>query len=204
MRLADYEAFMLLEECEKHRLISDANDAGVTLEATKEVMHEMALEQYNQLLAVQNDAFRIKVYEHNRQAILRGGVDQAWVDLDEADLDMANTYYKIAGVNVTLCKYELAGFNFRACVDIQIKVLGANNLDVAKTYYYIACLYSLQKKYELSLEIYGKCLAIRIAVLGENHVDVLDTNACIGTVRAKDEYDKACLDIQNNQFGGLP
>ena len=187
MRLADYEAWMLLEECEKHRLISDANDAGVTLEATKEVMHEMALEQYDQLLAVQNNAVRIKVYEHNRQ-VRRGEVDQALVDLDEANLDIANTYYKIAGVNVTLCKYELAGFNFRACVDIQIKVLGANNLDVAKTYYTIACLYSMQKKYELALETYGKCLAIRIAVLGENHVAVLHINACI----AMDEHHKAC------------
>jgi tetratricopeptide (TPR) repeat protein len=204
MRLADYEAWMALEESEKHRLISDANDARLTVEATQEVMHEMALEQYNGWLAVHIVVVRNAVYQHARQVIRRGEVDQALVDLDEANLDMANTYYKIAGVNVTLCKYELAGFNFRACVDIQIKVLGANNLDVAKTYYWIACLYSLQKKYELSLEIYGKCLAIRIAVLGENHVDVLDTNACIGTVRANDEYDKACLDIQNNQFGGLP
>jgi tetratricopeptide (TPR) repeat protein len=181
MRLADYEAWMALEECEKNRLISDANDAGVTLEATKEVMHEMALEQYNKLLAVQ-------VFWHARQVIRRGEVD-----LDEAYLDMANTYYKIAGVNMTLNKYELAGFNFRACLDIQIKVLGANNLDVAKTYNTIAGLYSMQKKYELALETYGKCLAIRIAVLGENHVDVLctKTNMCmVRSTRAIDEFDE--------------
>jgi len=103
---------------------------------------------------------------------------------------------------VTLCKYELAGFNFRACLDIQIKVLGANNLDVASTYYMIAGLYSMQKKYELSLEIYGKCLAIRIAVLGENHVYVLYTNASICATRAKEEFDK--LIDSPLQFGGLP
>jgi tetratricopeptide (TPR) repeat protein len=193
MRLADYEAWMALEECEKHRLISDANDARVTLEATQEVMHVMALEQYNKLLAVRIVAVRIKVYEHARQAIRRGEVDQALVDLDEANLDMANTYHKIAGVNMTLYKYELAGFNFRNCLDIQIKVLGANNLDVANTYNMLACLYSMQKKYELALETYGKCLAIRIAVLGENHVDVLHTKTkmCeVRATRAMDEFDK--------------
>jgi tetratricopeptide (TPR) repeat protein len=179
MRLADYEAWMALEECEKHRLISDANDARLTLEATQEVMHVMALEQYNQLLAVQ-------VYWH--PVIRRGEVDQALVDLDEAILDMASTYTKIAGVNMTLYKYELAGFNFRACLDIQIKVLGANNLDVANTYYMLACLYSMQKKYELALETYGKCLAIRIAVLGENHVDVLCTKMKMGEVRMFEEW----------------
>jgi tetratricopeptide (TPR) repeat protein len=181
MRLADYEAWMALEECEKHRLISDANDARLTLEATQEVMHVMALEQYNKLLAVQ-------VYWHARQVIRRGEVDQALVDLD-----MANTYHKIAGVNMTLYKYELAGFNFRNCLDIQIKVLGANNLDVANTYNMLACLYSMQKKYELALETYGKCLAIRIAVLGENHVDVLHTKTkmCeVRATRAMDEFDK--------------
>ena len=182
---------MALEECEKHRLISDANDAGVTLEATKEVMHEMALEQYNQLLAVQIDARRIKVYEYDRQAILRGGVDQAWLEVDEGDLDMANTYHNIAGVYQTQDKYELAVFHALKCLDIQIKVLGANNLDVANTYHMIAGLYSMQKKGELSLEMYGKCLAIRIAVSGENHWRVEYTNACIDSVRAKDEFDKA-------------
>jgi tetratricopeptide (TPR) repeat protein len=180
MALAAYEAWMALFECE------------VTLEATKEVMHEMALEQYNQLLAVQIDARRIKVYEYDRQAILRGGVDQAWLDLDEADLDMANTYHKIAGVNDALCKYELAVFHALKCLDIQIKVLGAINLDVANTYHMIAALYSVQKKGELSLEMYGKCLAIRIAVLGENHWRVLDTNHCINIVRAIDKCYKAC------------
>jgi tetratricopeptide (TPR) repeat protein len=221
MRLADYEAWMALEESEKHRLISDANDARLTVEATQEVMHVMALEQYNKLLVVQ-------VNWHARQVIRRGEVDQALVDLDEAILDMASTYNKIAGVNVTLCKYELAGFNFRACLDIQIKVLGANNLDVASTYYMIAGLYYMQKKYELSLEIYGKCLAIRIAVLGENHVYVLYTQNAIfcatrakeelGDVRASeasiragasirathamDEFDK--LIASPLQFGGLP
>jgi tetratricopeptide (TPR) repeat protein len=202
MRLADYEAWMALEECEKHRLISDANDARLTLEATQEVMHVMALEQYNGLLAVRIVVVRNKVYEHARQAILRGEVDQALVDLDEANLDMANTYHKIAGVNKTLYKYELAGFNFRNCLDIQIKVLGANNLDVANTYNMLACLYSMQKKYEMALENYGKCLAIRIAVLGENHVDVLCTNASICATRAKDEFDK--LIDSPLQFGGLP
>ena len=197
MRLADYEAWMALEECEKNRLISDANDAGVTLEATQEVMHVMALEQYNYLLAV-----RINVYMHAR----RGEVD-----LDEAYLDMANTYHKIAGVNMTLYKYELAGFNFRTCLDIQIKVLGANNLDVANTYNTIACLYSAQKKYEMALIKYEKCLAIRIAVLGENHVDVLRTKmkmgefraseASIRATRAMDEFDK--LIDSPLQFGGL-
>jgi tetratricopeptide (TPR) repeat protein len=186
MRLADYEAWMALEESEKHRLISDANDARLTLEATQEVMHVMALEQYNKLLVVQ-------VNWHARQVIRRGEVDQALVDLDEAILDMASTYNKIAGVNMRLYKYELAGFNFRNCLDIQIKVLGANNLDVANTYNMLACLYSMQKKYELALETYGKCLAIRIAVLGENHVDVLHTKTkmCeVRATRAMDEFDK--------------
>jgi tetratricopeptide (TPR) repeat protein len=196
--LADYEAWMALEESEKHRLISDANDARLTVEATQEVMHVMALEQYNKLLVVQ-------VNWHARQVIRRGEVDQALVDLDEAILDMASTYTKIAGVNMTLCKYELAGFNFRACLDIQIKVLGANNLDVANTYYMLACLYSMQKKYELALETYGKCLAIRIAVLGENHVAVLHTQRKMCEVRsthAIDEFDK--LIASPLQFGGLP
>jgi tetratricopeptide (TPR) repeat protein len=208
--LADYEAWMALEESEKHRLISDANDARLTVEATQEVMHVMALEQYNELLVVQ-------VNWHARQVIRRGEVEQALffirrgevdqanldldeaiLDLDEANLDVANTYYKIADVNMTLRKYELAGFNFRACVDIQIKVLGANNVDVANTYNTIACLYHMQKKYELALETYGKCLAIRIAVLGENHVDVLCTKIKMGEVRIFQEWNLSL------QFGGLP
>jgi tetratricopeptide (TPR) repeat protein len=147
--LADYEAWMALEESEKHRLISDANDARLTVEATQEVMHEMALEQYNKLLVVQ-------VNWHARQVIRRGEVDQALVDLDEAILDMASTYNKIAGVNMRLYKYELAGFNFRNCLDIQIKVLGANNLDVAKTYYKIGLVYNAQPNYDLALYHFNK------------------------------------------------
>jgi hypothetical protein len=179
--LADYEAWMALEESEKHRLISDANDARLTVEATQEVMHEMALERYNGWLAVHIVVVRNAVYQHARQVIRRGEVDQALVDLDEANLDMANTYYKIAGVNVTLCKYELAGFNFRACLDIQIKVLGANNMDVSSTWMALEeCEKHRRAKEEASIR----------------------AGASIRANHAMDEFDK--LIVSPLQFGGLP
>ena len=153
---------MALEESEKHRLISDANDARLTVEATQEVMHEMALERYNGWLNVDIVVVRNAVYQHARQVMRRGEVDQALVDLDEANLDMASTYTKIAGVNMTLYKYEMAVINFTKCLAIQIKVLGANNVDVAKTYYKIGLVYNAQRKDYMTLNNFKKCHAIHM------------------------------------------
>ena len=143
MKLADYEAWMALEECEKHRLISDANDersammARVTLEAIQEVMHVMALEQYKKFLAVRIEASHGALLRamHNRAEVLlgRAEVNQSLVDLDEVELDVANTYHKIAGVYKTQDKYEMALEQYEKCLAIRIAVLGENHVDVLRT-----------------------------------------------------------------------
>jgi tetratricopeptide (TPR) repeat protein len=170
----------------------------VTLEEQEDVMHVMALEQYKKLLVIRIETSRIK--------LIAPWIPTSYMaDLAKANLDVAKTFKKIAVIYKTQKKYELAMYNFKKCLAIQIKYLGANNLDVANTYYMLACLYSMQKKYELALETYGKCLAIRIAVLGENHVDVLHTKTkmCeVRATRAMDEFDK--LIDSPLQFGGLP
>jgi len=141
----------------------------VTLKEQEAVMHVMALEQYEKCLAVRIEAVLIcldpdNVYEHALQAILRGGPDQALVDLDEANLDMANTYNNIAGVYKTQGKCEMA----------YLPVLGPGLLDNASVADF--------GKYEMALVHYEKCLAIRIKVLGENHVDVCKTQLNIAEV----------------------
>ena len=139
---------MAMEECDKYRLISVCIDersammAPVTLEATQEMMHVMALEQYKKILTVRIEERHGAVLRamHNRAEVLlgRAEVDQSLVDLDEVELDVANTFHKIAVIYKTQDKYDLAVYNFKKCLAIQIVVLGETNLDVGCTKLHIA------------------------------------------------------------------
>ena len=97
-----------------------------------------------------------------RVALSRAEVDQDLVDLDEAKLDVANTYHKIAGVYKTQDKYEMAVYHFMECLAIQINVLGANNLDVANTYYKIGEVYCAQPNNNMALYHFKKYHEIRV------------------------------------------
>jgi tetratricopeptide (TPR) repeat protein len=128
--------------------------------------HEMALELYAKSLAIQ-------IKTASKWAAFGRGE----VDLDEANLDVANTYYKIAGVYKTQDKYEMAVWHFKKCLEIRIKVLGEDHPDVAFTYNMIGLVYNTQGKHEMALELYAKSLAIQIktaskwAAFGRGEVD---------------------------------
>ena len=157
MDLVAYVTWMALEECEKYRLIRRERDeimaalSGVvmrvmarvgddhpfvggrvvTLEEQEDVMHEMALEQYKKLLVIRIEASRIK--------LIAPWIPTSYMaDLAKANLDVAKTFNKIAVIYKTQKKYELAVYNFKKCLAIQIKYLGANNLDVGYTKLHIA------------------------------------------------------------------
>jgi len=92
----------------------------VTLEEQEEVMHVMALEQYEKCLAVRIEAV--------------ANLDVA----NTSSLDVANTYNNIAGVYKTQGKYEMALVQYEKCLAIRIKVLGEEHVDVAYTQLNIA------------------------------------------------------------------
>jgi len=95
----------------------------VTLEEQEDVMHEMALELYRELLEIQIEASRIK--------LIAPWIPTSYMaDLAKANLDVAKTFNKIAVIYKTQKKYELAMYNFKKCLAIQIKYVGAINMDV--------------------------------------------------------------------------
>ena len=181
----------------------------VTLEEQEDVMHEMALELYRELLEIQIEASRIK--------LIAPWIPTSYIaDLAKANLDVAKTFNKIAVIYKTQKKYELAVYNFKKYLEIQIKYVGANNVDVANTYHKIACLYYAQKKYEMALEQYEKCLALRIeARLGaharaaRSRVDALSAAAMGGAPAGVDQdpmyLDEARLDVAEayNNIAGI-
>jgi len=140
-----------------------------TLKKREAVMHVMALEQYEKCLAVAK-AVRIKTLEEEvmqgMARTLTGPLHTSTTYLEEANLDVANTYNKIAGVYKTQGKRHLEM--------AYLPVLGLDLLDNASV--------ADVGKYEMALVHYEKCLAIRINVLGENHVDVCNTQLNIAEV----------------------
>ena len=156
----------------------------VTLEEQEAVMHVMALEQYEKCLAVRIEAARIK--------LIAPWIPTSYMaDLAKADLDVANTYYKIAGVYKTQDKYELAVFNFKKCLALQIKHLGAYNVDVVKTYYKIGLVYNAQPNYDLALWHFEKCHAIRKVYIENGRGEEFLT------------FDPAMVRALDQQFGDL-
>jgi len=194
----------------------------LTLEEQEDVMHVMALEQYEKFLAVRIEAARIKF---NAPWSSPTNAISYLADLAKANLDVANTYHKIAGVYKTQDKYEMAVYHFKKCLAIQIEHLGANNLDVANTYYKIGLVYHTQPtwsqpKYQMALWHFEKCLEIR-KVLGadvanfymiiddiyerwsEQRESVLASPWGAATLIRSDRAEGRALDRWTQQFGDL-
>jgi hypothetical protein len=127
----------------------------VTLEEQEDVMHVMALEQYKKLLVIRIEASRIK--------LIAPWIPTSYMaDLAKANLDVAKTFNKIAVIYKTQKKYELAMYNFKKCLAIQIKYVGANNMDVR----------------ENNMDVRENNMDVR-----ENNMDVRDTKLHIAEVR---------------------
>ena len=98
----------------------------VTLEEQEDVLHEMALERYKKLLEIRMDAAQNK--------LIAPWIPTVYIaDLAKAKLDVAKTFNKIAVIYKTQKKYELAMYNFKKCLAIQIKYVGAINMDVPES-----------------------------------------------------------------------
>jgi tetratricopeptide (TPR) repeat protein len=130
----------------------------VTLEEQEDEMHEMALEQYEKCLEIQIEASRIK--------LIAPWIPTSYMaDLAKANLDVAKTFNKIAVIYKTQKKYELAMYNFKKCLAIQIKYVGAINMDVPEN------REALLARLENNMDV------------RENNMDVRDTKLHIAEVR---------------------
>jgi tetratricopeptide (TPR) repeat protein len=130
----------------------------VTLEEQEDVMHGMALAHYKKLLVIQIEASRIK--------LIAPWIPTSYMaDLAKANLDVAKTFNKIAVIYKTQKKYELAMYNFKKCLAIQIKYVGAINMDVPEN------REALLARLENNMDVRG------------NNMDVRDTKLHIAEVR---------------------
>jgi hypothetical protein len=121
-------------------------------------MHVMALEQYKKSLMFRIEAARIK--------LIAPWIPTSYMaDLAKANLDVAKTFNKIAVIYKTQKKYELAMYNFKKCLAIQIKYVGAINMDVPEN------REALLARLENNMDV------------RENNMDVRDTKLHIAEVR---------------------